>query len=263
MLTHIRQVGIRATPSRTAAHSMSGRLAPLSRPKLLHVSVQESLKAFIQENALAPGAALPAEGDLAQQLGVSRSSVREGIRALESLGIVESRRGVGVFVSAFSWAPLLDNLAFGLRGALREIEEILEIRRALEGALIGRTVALIGDSDLAELHGIVARMRTLAERGESLGVEDQAFHRMLFRCQGNYTLARLLDVFWLAFFTASDDLSLGNPDPMATWRDHQAIVAAIEARDGAAARRRLDAHYDGIMRLLARRRRNHAAGGTQ
>ncbi|MGH7210191.1 MAG: FadR/GntR family transcriptional regulator, partial [Acetobacteraceae bacterium] len=174
----------------------------------------------------------------------------------------ESRRGVGVFVTSFSFAPLLDNLAFGLRGALREVEEVLEIRRALEGALIGRTVELIGDGDLGELRRIVARMRGLAERRESLGADDQAFHQMLFRCHGNYTLLRLLDVFWLAFFTASDDLSLGNPDPMATWRDHQAIVAAIEARDGAAARRRLAAHYDGITRLLARRRRNHAAGGT-
>ncbi len=232
-------------------------LKPVDRPKLLHLSVQESLKAYIEGNALAAGAALPPESDLAQQLGVSRSSVREGIRALESLGIVESRRGVGVFVRAFSFAPLLDNLAFGIRDALREIGEVLEIRRALEGALIERTVGKIGADDIAELHVILDRMRGCAERGESFGSEDQAFHRVLFRCCGNETLIKLLDVFWLAFFKASDDLTLDNADPMATWRDHQAIVEAIERQDAAAARTLLDAHYDGITRLLEQSHSRH------
>lgn len=241
---------------------MTRNLKRLSRPKPLHLSVQESLKAFIEDNALAPGAPLPPEGELAQQLGVSRSSVREGIRALESVGIVEIRRGVGVFVGAFSFTPLLDNLAFGLRGAQREIEETLEIRRALEGALIERVMARIGEDDLAELNRILERMRDRAERGESFGAEDQAFHKTLFRCCGNETLGRLLDIFWLAFFKASDDLTLDNPDPMATWRDHKAIVSAIERGDTAGARALLDAHYDGITRLLTASRRKQLAGET-
>jgi len=96
-------------------------IKPLARPPLLHVSVQESLKSYIDDNALAPGAPLPPENDLAQQLGVSRNSVREAIKALESLGILETRRGIGVFVKAFSFEPLLANLAYGLGGALREV----------------------------------------------------------------------------------------------------------------------------------------------
>ncbi|MGO8190074.1 hypothetical protein AB9F38_35780, partial [Rhizobium leguminosarum] len=60
-----------------------------------------------------------------------------GIKALESLGVLETRRGVGIFVNAFSFEPLLDNLAYGLCGALRQIEEVLEIRRTLEVVLIG------------------------------------------------------------------------------------------------------------------------------
>ncbi len=226
-------------------------LATLRRPKSLHVSVQESLKAYILDNRLPPGQPLPPEGDLATQLGVSRSSVREAIRALESLGIVESRRGIGVFVAAFSFAPLLDNLAFGMRDALREISEVLQIRRALEVALIGEIVRLANDTDIAGLRRITERMRLRAGCGESFAQEDQQFHQALFRGLGNVTLLHLLDVFWLAFFKASNDLTLANPDPMATWRDHDAIVDALAARDVAAARTRLDQHYDGIARLLA------------
>ena len=229
-------------------------LSPLSRPELLHVSVQEKIKAYIADNGLAPGTLLPSEGVLAQQLRVSRSSVREAIRGLASLGIVESRRGIGVFVADFSFAPLLDNLAFGLRHTARDIAEVLQIRRALELGLVDDAARLVSDADLAELRAITERMRARAACGESFAGEDQAFHRTLFRSLGNATLLRLLEVFWLAFFKAADDLTLANPDPMATWRDHSAIVDALTARDPEEARLRLDQHYDGIMRLLAERR---------
>ncbi|MBW8791314.1 MAG: FadR family transcriptional regulator, partial [Rhizobium leguminosarum] len=226
-------------------------MKPLTRAPLLHVSVQESLRAYIDGNGLAPGTPLPAEGELATQLGVSRNSLREGIKALESLGVLETRRGVGIFVKAFSFEPLLDNLAYGLGGALRQIEEVLEIRRTLEVGLIGKTIDVIGEEDIAELRATVNRMRAHAERGETFAEDDQLFHRLLFRCQDNETLVRLIDVFWLAFYKASDFVNLENADPMATWRDHAAIVDAIEAKDLEEARRRLDRHYEGIARVIA------------
>ncbi|MEW9306605.1 MULTISPECIES: FadR/GntR family transcriptional regulator [Labrys] len=229
-------------------------IKPLDRPPLLHVSVQESLKSYIADNQLGPGSALPPEGFLAQQLGVSRNSVREAIKALESVGILETRRGIGVFVKAFSFAPLLDNLAYGLGGALREVEEVLEIRRVLEVGLIAKTVALIGEDDIEELRHTVEQMRQAAERNQSFAAEDQRFHNLLFRCQDNRMLTSLIDVFWLAFYKASDFVNLANIDPMATWQDHYDIYAAVAARDVEAARSRLDQHYDGIARLLATRK---------
>ncbi|TIT84305.1 MAG: FadR family transcriptional regulator, partial [Mesorhizobium sp.] len=90
-------------------------LEPLNRPPLLHVTVQESLRNYIEANRLKAGDALPPETFLAQQLGVGRNSVREAIKALESIGILETRRGIGVFVKEFSFKPLLDNLAYGLQ----------------------------------------------------------------------------------------------------------------------------------------------------
>lgn len=237
-------------------------MKPLTRAPLLHVSVQESLRAYIDDNGLAPGTLLPAEGGLATQLGVSRNSLREGIKALESLGVLETRRGVGIFVKAFSFEPLLDNLAYGLGGALRQIEEVLEIRRTLEVGLIGKTIDVIGEEDIAELRASVDRMRAHAERGETFAADDQLFHRLLFRCQDNETLVRLIDVFWLAFYKASDFVNLENTDPMATWRDHAAIVDAIEAKDLEEARRRLDRHYEGIARVIANNKTNSNMGGT-
>lgn len=226
-------------------------IKPVSRPPLLHVSVQESVRSHIAENRLKAGDPLPPEGFLAQRLGVSRNSVREAIKGLESLGILETRRGVGVFVKEFSFEPLLDNLAFGLGGTLRDVEEVLDIRRVLEVALVEQTIERIGEADLAALQETVDQMKVKAEANESFAEEDRRFHHLLFRCLDNRMLTRLIEVFWLAFYKTSDFVNLNNPNPMATWRDHQQIVDAIAARAPAEARARLDRHYDGIASVLA------------
>lgn len=229
-------------------------IRPVHRAPLLHVSVQASLRTYIADNRLKAGDPLPPEGVLAERLEVSRNSVREAIKGLESLGILETRRGIGVFVKAFSFEPLLDNLAYGLGGTLREVEEVLEIRRVLEVALIEKTVRLIPEADIAELWQAVAQMKHKAERNETFAEDDQRFHQLLFRCQDNRMLVRLIEVFWVAFYKASDFVNLFNPDPMATWRDHHDIVAAVAARDVDRARALMDRHYDGIVGVLAARR---------
>ena len=168
---------------------------------------------YIEDNRLEAGDPLPPEVDLAQQLGVGRNSVREAIKALESLGVLETRRGVGVFVKAFSFQPLLENLAYGLQISLRDVEEMREIRRVLETGLIDKTVAMIGEDDIAALaRGDRAHARQAPSAGESFAEEDQHFHQLLFRCQDNHTLSALIDVFWTAFYKASDFANLDNPD---------------------------------------------------
>ena len=235
-------------------------IKPLKRAPLLHVSVQESLRSYIDDNGLEAGAPLPPEGELANQLGVSRNSVRERIKALESVGVLESRRGIGVFVKAFSFEPLLENLAYGLGSALKQIEEVITIRRTLEVGLIEKTLDAIGPQDIRELRETLDRMRERAERGESFPDEDRRFHQLLFRCQDNEVLLRLIEVFWLAFYKASDFVNLNNADPMQTWREHAAIVDAVEAGDLAAAKDRLDKHYAGIGRVIDENKTSSSKG---
>lgn len=230
---------------------MAKPIKPLERPPLLHVSVQESLRSYIEDNDLTAGAALPPETFLAHQFGVGRNSVREAIKALESVGILETRRGIGVFVKEFSFAPLLDNLAYGLQASLRDVEELLEIRRVLETGLIDKTIEMISDDDVAELRRLTDRMRQRAERGESFAEEDQQFHQLLFRCQNNKMLSALIDIFWSAFYKASGFANLASPTPLATWQDHHEIAEAVAARDVEAGRKRLSAHYSGIRKVIA------------
>jgi len=236
----------------------SPRIEPLDRPPLLRITVQETLKHYIEQHDLKAGDPLPTEAALAQQLGVGRNSVREAIKALESLGILETRRGIGVFVKEFSFQPLLDNLAYGMRDTLTDVSELREIRCVLETGLIGKTIEMIGEDDLRELREVTERMRERAERNESFAKEDQKFHQLLFRCQNNQMLDKLLDIFWIAFNRASNFNNLENPSPLATWRDHHAIVEAVAKRDVELARSKLDDHYLGIRQVIERNRESQA-----
>jgi DNA-binding FadR family transcriptional regulator len=223
---------------------------PVRIPRL-HDAVQDNLRAFISDNGLRAGDSLPAEGDLAQSLGVSRNSVREAVKALESVGVLESRRGIGVFVKPFSFDPLLDNLAYGLGDSLAHIEHVLEVRRAIEVGLIDKALRLMGQDDHRALRECVDAMGAQAARGESFPDEDRRFHLLLFRCLDNAVLDHLIALFWATFHKISNFVNLRNSDPFATWRDHVAIVEAVTSGNVADARRRLDQHYAGILRVIA------------
>lgn len=229
---------------------MESSLKPLSRQPLLHQSVQDAIRSYILDNHLRAGDALPPEGDLARRLGVSRNSVREGVKAMESLGILETRRGSGLYVRAFSFEPLLKNLPYGLLFDVRELAELLEIRRALETGLIAATMATMPPKAVQAMAGVVEAMEQRARQGESFPEEDRRFHQILFEPLDNQMLLKLLDVFWLTFREASRHTDIDNPDPLSTYRDHAAIAAAVAAGHVPEAREALDRHYAGLTRRL-------------
>lgn len=208
---------------------MPSAFRPLTRQPLLHQSVLGAIRAFILDNRLREGDALPPEGDLARLLGVSRNSVREAVKAMESLGILETRRGSGIYVRAFSFDPLIENLQYAPLFDLRELAELLEIRRALETGLVGATMAVMPEESVAELAEVMAAMEQRATRGEDFAEEDRRFHQVLLEPLGNQTLLKLLDIFWLTFREASRHTDIRNPDPLSTAHDHAAIQHAVAA----------------------------------
>src|SRR5690554_4139090 len=118
-------------------------LKPLKRAPLLYQSVQEAIQNYINENDLKPGDPLPAESELARQLQVSRNSVREAVKALESIGILETRRGSGLFVKNFSFDPVLETLPYALLTDIDELVDLLEIRCILEVSMISSAIQMM------------------------------------------------------------------------------------------------------------------------
>lgn len=227
-------------------------LKPIKRAPLLYHTVQEAIQTYIIEGNLKAGDALPPEAELARQLQVSRNSVREGVKALESVGILETRRGSGVFVKGFSFDALLDTLPYGLLYELEQLVDLLDIRRVLETGMIESSMETLTERDLVKLRNVVARMRLSAEQGNAFPEEDREFHHLLFARLDNKVLLELLDVFWLAFRKAVDRTTVDIVDhnPLQTYRDHALILDTIVRKDVEQARQALTQHYENVAERL-------------
>lgn len=226
---------------------MAVRIKRMERPLPYYRIVQESIKTYILENKLPAGAPLPPETELARQLGVSRSSVREAAKALESVGILESRPGTGLFVQEFSFDPILDNLSYGLLFDLGQLADLLEVRRVIEIGMIELAIQTLPAGQLIILQNLVETMRLQAERGKEFSGEDREFHIKIFEHLDNKMMLKLLDIFWMAFHRAFRQADLKNTDIELTFQNHKAILLAIMANDVSQARRALEQHYTGIQ----------------
>ncbi|MFB7634525.1 FadR/GntR family transcriptional regulator [Streptomyces sp. NPDC056149] len=217
--------------------------------------VQARIKQLILDHALVPGDPLPTEAGLVAMLDVSRNSVREALKALQAMRIVEIRHGFGTYVGALSLEPFVEGIAF--RAAVRHhqgepsLYELMEVREALEAGLIGTVARGVSERDLARLKSLVEQMAMEARGGGVMSRTDRAFHLALYRSLGNHLLSEVLDAFWAALSRVREDLAEGRPDPEVTYRQHADIVDALEAGDGERAVAAMHRHFDGIRRRLA------------
>ncbi|MCZ7573752.1 MAG: FadR family transcriptional regulator [Ardenticatenaceae bacterium] len=224
------------------------QMKALKRRKLLSEAVQDEIKSYIIQHALKPGDTLPPETELAHQLGVSRTSVREAVKSLEALGILKARSGTGVFVRDFTFDPILDNLPYGMLFGLKEVANILEVRFHLEYGMVERVVESTMPAQLKKLNLVLEQMREAAERGSYSADEDRMFHQILYENVDNLILSRIVDIFWVVFHQAQEHASIPGPvDPMDTYRRHVDIVDALQDRDVDAMRAAMVRHYQGIQ----------------
>jgi DNA-binding FadR family transcriptional regulator len=215
---------------------------------LLSHETGDAIRAFIVDKQLKPGDPLPSEAELATLLDVGKTSVREGLRRLEAHGVVEVRRGRGLFVGTFSFGPLIEQLPYGLQADDVPLRQLLQTRKALEEGLIGEVARVITDADLQRLDALVDDMRARADHGRVPAEVDQAFHQALFAPLENPFVLQLIDVFWSIFRKASDHIVLDLRRPTA--EDHAAIVDALRSGDRTAMTAAVARHFEDLQRSL-------------
>lgn len=219
------------------------RLEALKRTSLLY-QVREEIKSYIIRHGLKPGDGLPSEGDLAGQLSVSRNSVREAVKSLEVLGIVESRPGSGLYVKSFSFDSIINNLPYGLLFDSKSVLDALEVRAHLEYGMVERVVNEVTDEQLGVLREALKRMKREADAGRYSADDDCAFHEALYMNVDNPVLLQVLDVFWLIVSRARELSSVVDPaDPIETHRSHARLLKALEKRSVEDMRTAFDHHY--------------------
>ena len=152
----------------------------------------EQIKQLIASGALCAGERLPAERDLASRLGVSRPTVREAVRALEALGVLESKAGTGTYVSDLSPELLAGPMRFILDANREAILELCKVRMVLEVAAARWAAPRITSNDLALLEETVEALRVHVDEIEPLVKADIAFHHVIHRASGNALLVALM-----------------------------------------------------------------------
>ena len=198
--------------------------------------VVNSFKKQLLEGKLRPGDRLPNELELARRLTVSRSSVREAMKILTALGIVEVRRGDGTYVSRGGSEAAFDPLLFSLILSQPGFREVKELRLLLEKDVISLVIRNASDSDISLLRGCYDKMRHLQQR-PGKGVDellrlDLEFHDILGRISHNRLVEKLYR-FVMQFFQPYIAQSVRkNTNFRSESTDmHRIILEAVEARD--------------------------------
>lgn len=157
----------------------------------IYQTVADKIQQYIVENGLHPGDRLPSHAELCAGLGVGRTSLREGLRLLQTAGVVETRPGLGIFVTSFSLGPhVLEVSHYLLDDPSRspELIELLEVREALEVHAIARAVDHASDEDIENLRGILEDCEC-AYKSNIVPLEGwERFHNEILRMSGNETL---------------------------------------------------------------------------
>jgi DNA-binding FadR family transcriptional regulator len=214
--------------------------------------VVDGIKTMITSGRLSAGSRLPVEKDLAEELGVSRGSLREGVRALVLMGVLETRQGDGTYVTALDPATLLTPLAV-LVDLQRpgNMVDLMAVRRVLEVEAAGRAALRITAAELAQAGAALDQMALLLERDvvdhHAVMEEDVAFHQVIAGASGNPTLSALIEGLASHTVRARTWRFLHEEGVEArTHAEHRAILSALAAHDPDAARLRMGVHLLGV-----------------
>ncbi|WP_236791360.1 FadR/GntR family transcriptional regulator [Amycolatopsis sp. GM8] len=206
---------------------------------------------LIDRRQLRAGDPLPTEPRLMEEFGVARNSVREALRTLQALGIVEIRHGYGTFVGEASMAALSPSLLFRTRARsrddLRGLSDLLEVRQVLETALTRKAV---GNGKLLQALGeCVDKMAD----PETAPAADRRFHELIGEAAGNELALELIRLFWDVYQQTESLIGTPASPPASLMDKHQRILEAIAAGNGELVGEAVSEHFDEIRKRIAAR----------
>ncbi len=220
----------------------------------IYEEIVRQIKTLVQEGKLKSGDKLPPERDLAERFQVSRTSVREAFRALESTGLIEIRPGEGTFVREISVESLIEPLALVILTQREAVGELFEARRLLEPAIAGLAARRASKEEIHEMERILEEQAKEVAAGRTGLAQDAAFHAAIASSAHNRAITRIVNAL-MDLLTQSREESLQIPGrPTRSHQDHRRILEAIQRRDAASAQRAMLDHLVAVEGLLMGRR---------
>lgn len=210
--------------------------------------IRDHLKKYIVGNRLQPGDRLPTEEQMAEQLGVSRTALREALRGMEALDIIAVQQGVGRVVLPFSFQPLLEKLSYGFIFHNTTILQIMEIRQSLDAFFIEAAIHHLEEEDLGKLSKLVDEMQSRTMAGLDMDETDYDFHKLLYERCGNPLALQLFEVAWRVRMAALDMATATREIPSGSAEDHQELLQAMRVKDVVLARQLIVSHHRHVLR---------------
>ena len=199
---------------------------------------------------LKPGDKLPSERELAEMLQVSRSSIRDAIRGLELVGLVEPRQGAGTIVRERSAESSVNPFTDTLKRRQELVTELLDFRKMLEPSLAARAAVHVSPEEILEMEEILRRQEEKQKLGDAAVDEDQEFHYSVALASDNSVVLKVLDVLMdLLRDTRSRSLQL-EARPQKSLAGHRRILAAIKRHDAEAAKSAMRRHLEDVEEIV-------------
>jgi DNA-binding FadR family transcriptional regulator len=244
-------------------HGADQPCPPLARRASLVDEVVGKLRKLIERNGLSPGARLPTEMELTSRMNVSRTVLREAVRKLGAVGLIQVRHGHGMFVGdASAVAGGVELLRSSLALAPRDLTQLLDLRAALECYAVRQAAERARSEEAAQLESLCRQMDRKGLPYEKTVQLDFAFHQKLFEIAGN---PLMLGVVGLLRDLILEGMLQTTPDPRdrtVSQELHHAIAAAVQVADPDAAEAAMRKHMRITRERLARTAgRSLEAGG--
>ncbi len=230
-------------------HLVKALTQPVGKKAVSELVVQRILD-LVKAGHLSAGDKLPAERDLAEQLDVSRPTVREALRALSILGVLEIRHGGGVYVTALNAEELLSPMDFFVSLNAQNMAELFDARIHFEPMLTGLAAERLTAAALTRLGALLSAQMSDPEDADLFHDTDVEFHKTILEASGNDFLSRFGKLLQVLGDQGRQAFQKRMSIRRQSIEDHQVILAALEARDPVAAQRAMRQHMVNVRNAL-------------
>lgn len=220
----------------------------VERSTRLSDKVADAMLETILNRGLRPGAPLPSERELGEQYGVSRTVIREAVRALTSRGVIDARAGRGLTVAQVGAEAVSTSLKLYLHGQELPYAKIHEVRASLETQIAGYAAERATDAEIQELREITEEMRRHEDDVDKHSLSDVEFHRILARMTHNELYLIMLDSIGPVMLEIRRATFRLPNDPLNAYEEHMRIIDAVARRDPEAAREAMRQHLENAVR---------------
>lgn len=222
----------------------------LKRRQTLSEIASERIRDYITDYQCQPGDRLPSEKEIIDMLGISRTSVREALKTLQSQGIIEIKQGVGIFVKEIELDGYIKNVSPFLKTDKRTFKELIDSRIVLEVGAIELASQNDRPDQFLKMSNWNERIYEQALKGKKAKEEDLQFHKALFEATGNRTFIQLSSIINEYFHNNQLEEIVDIEGYKRSYIEHQAIIDALVNKETETAKQAMRQHLSHLYDLL-------------